>query len=453
MVNAIANVQLELPVPVQIAQTASSTPSTGFSKVKDGVFAALGLKKEDLRASETGSVDAGLANMLSMLAAAVQNTDSAETQLPQISKCSDPAAGIASILEGFGLLNAEGNLTSEALQLLQAAYAAADGAEVQPEAEQAGMPPVQPDITELLNESSGADRLNVPAQNGVGRTAILSQLVPLVNEYLKSLENAHSQSGTPTAPYEGIDTAQAALFESAPALPNAETVSAQTAAEAFQKLVAAVEDALQGKGVQDPAALPEEEEPLKPAQNTADAALPGTSSLTEVFEPLKGTVPAEQTAQTDTAQTVLDLVDSMSVKAQGGATEFEITLKPEHLGKLSIKLTQDADGLKAEIKAADATVKTLLENELSSLQTMLKEKGVEIHRINVAYEAGALAFDNRQGQKQSGSAEESKRRLNVLSVSRASAYGAVTAEAATAAPAVQDDARLALQGSSVEFSA
>jgi predicted house-cleaning NTP pyrophosphatase (Maf/HAM1 superfamily) len=86
-------------------------------------------------------------------------------------------------------------------------------------------------------------------------------------------------------------------------------------------------------------------------------------------------------------------------------------------------------------------------------QTMLREKGVEVHRIDVAYEASTLAFDSRQRQKQDSNAPESKRRQNVLSVSRASAYGAAQLEAAAAAPAVQDDARLALQGGSVEFSA
>jgi hypothetical protein len=82
---------------------------------------------------------------------------------------------------------------------------------------------------------------------------------------------------------------------------------------------------------------------------------------------------------------------------------------------------------------------------------MLKEKGVEIQKIDITYEANALAFDIRQGQRQSGSAQESKHRMQVLNVSRAGAYSMV--EAPTVAPGVMDEARLALQGSSVEFSA
>jgi len=493
MVNAIANVLPELPAPVQMAQTASPLPSKGFSKVKDGVFAALGIKTEDVRAAETGTVDMGIANMLSMLAAASQMTGSEETQRPQIIKSSDPAEGIASILEGFGLLNAEGNMTTEALQLLQAAYAAAEGPIVNPDAEQAGMPKVQPDVIELVNGALEAESLNVPAQNEAGRTAVLSELTPLVNEYLKSLENAHSPSGAQDALFEAVIEAspantvmssapakigmEAALtqtametapvkaameaapvqnaMEAAPTETDAQAVPSQAAAKAFHSLIAAVEDALSLKSVsaQAPAVSGEEGEIAKPTQNMEAALLPGISGFTEGIEPHLDTAPAAQAAHTDTAQTVMDLVDSVSVQAKEGATEFEVTLKPEHLGKLSIKLTQDADGLKAQIKAADPTVKTLLESEINSLQTMLREKGVEVHRIDVAYEASALGFDFRQGQKQSGSAEESKRRMNILSVSRASAYGAAQLEAATAAPAVQDDARLALQGSSVEFSA
>jgi flagellar hook-length control protein FliK len=420
--------------------------------------------------------------MLSMLAAAPQITDSAETQQTQIIEFSDPVMGIASILEGFGLLNAEGNLTMEASQLLQAAYAAADGAIAQPEAEQAGMPKVQPDVIELMDGIVEAGRINVPAQNEAERTAILSRLAPLVNEYLKSLENAHSPSGAQTALLEAVSQAAplqnamaaapvqtamtadpvqtamaAAPIETTPAQALTQTAPSQTAVEAFKNLIAAVENALSEKSIsaQAPVVSNEEGEPAKPTQNTEAALASGTfgASFMEGLEPVADKAPAAQSAQTDTAQTVMNLVDSVSVQAKGGVTEFEVMLKPEHLGKLSIKLTQDADGLKAEIKAADPTVKTLLENELNSLQAMLREKGVEVHRIDVAYEASTLAFDSRQRQKQDSNAPESKRRQNVLSVSRASAYGAAQLEAAAAAPAVQDDARLALQGGSVEFSA
>ena len=448
MVNAIMNVHQELPTFVQAAQTASSLPSTGFSKVKDGVFAALGIKTEDVRASETGTVDMGIANMLSMLAAATQIKGSEETQQIQVS---DPAVGIASILEGFGLLNADGKLNIEATDLLQAAYAAAGDALVQPEAEQAGMPKVQPDIIEIQNNTVEAECLFAPALNEAERTAVLSELAPLVNEYLKSLENAHSQT-----------TAQnvlvAASTESAAQTSPIEATPAQAvpgAADAFLSLVDAVNNALSEKraAVQSPIVSGQAGEPAKLTQNTEETLQQGTFMVgpTEGLKPLPEAEPPAQAAQTDTAKTVMDLVDNVSVQAKSGATEFEVTLKPEHLGNLSIKLTQDADGLKAQIKAADPSVKALLENEVSSLQTMLKEKGVEIQKIDITYEANALTFDIRQGQRQSGSAQESKHRIQVLNVSRAGAYS--VAEAPTVVPGVMDEARLALQGSSVEFSA
>ncbi|HWR19954.1 MAG TPA: flagellar hook-length control protein FliK [Clostridia bacterium] len=450
MVNAIVNVHQELPTPVQAAQTASSLPSTGFSIVKDGVFTALGIKTEDVRASETGTVDMGIMNMLSMLAAATQITISEETQQIQVS---DPAVGIASILEGFGLLNAEGNLTIEASELLKAAYAAAESANVQPEAEQAGMPKVQPDVTEVQhNTTVEAESLFVPAQDEAGRTEILSELAPLVNEYLKSLENAHSQTTAQNVLVE--DTSTEGTAQTAPM----EATPFKAISEAFLSLIAAVNNALSEKNaaMQAPVVLSQAGEPVKLMQSTEETLPQGTFTLGDIgatkgFEPLPDVAPTAQAVPTDTAKTVMDLVDNVSIQAKSGATEFEVTLKPEHLGNLSIKLTQDADGLKAQIKAADPTVKSLLENELSSLQTMLKEKGVEVHKIDITYEANALAFDIRQGQRQSGSAQESKHRTQVLSVSRAGAYS--VAEAPRAAPGVMDEARLALQGSSVEFSA
>ena len=51
-------------------------------------------------------------------------------------------------------------------------------------------------------------------------------------------------------------------------------------------------------------------------------------------------------------------------------------LKPEYLGKLSIKLMMDNDGIKAHIKASDASVKGLIMDQLPALQEALKEKGL-----------------------------------------------------------------------------
>lgn len=467
MVNAVFNAQIELPVPVQSAQ-ASPSPS-GFGKVKDAVFEALGLSEGDLK--EVGSKESENAAESGLMAAwfmappileTPQQGGGQEQTTNNVSKCTDPAQGILGILEGFGLLNADGTLTDQAQELLQAAYNAASATpsgEQVPSAQAAGTLPAQPEtqgLTELLPVANSSPQ-------AASHEALLPVLTPLVGNYLRSLENAQSQSDAEPVQPSNIATVltQAAQTESTAAVsPQTEQQSGTQLEKLFSAIQAAIKpqsDTAPDSGLSKDAVTAQAEEPQKAvADTTVQNAAPQTAfaQLTDASFIKDANFSVQPNApMADAGETVMNLVQTIEANTTEGATEFEVTLKPEHLGKLSIKLTQDSDGLKAQIKAADATVRSMLEAEMNTLQAQLKEKGVALTKIDVTYETSALNFNAPQNRRQHKSdAQESKSRLNVSGISRASAYGSAS-EAATVDTAAQNAARLTLQGSSVEFSA
>lgn len=122
----------------------------------------------------------------------------------------------------------------------------------------------------------------------------------------------------------------------------------------------------------------------KNVQNTDEAEF----SLTEKE------IPAAKTVQDNMER----IIQKMSVSFKEGKQQFEVALKPEYLGKLSIKLMMDNDGIKAHIKAADTSLKGMITDQLPALQEALKERGLTVTQIEVSYERPA--FENQQSHHQ-----------------------------------------------------
>ena len=441
MIQAVQNLSVELPLPAQSAQNCTaSSPAKSFGKVREDVFEAHGLQDKEPKAE---NADPALMGLL-FLTRAVQTEDvSTENEQTELSKCSGPAEGIAGILEGFGLLNADGSLTSEAAELLEAAYnaAAAEEPAVMPSA---GMPP-HPLSEQTPEGSLGFGEQGLPtSKTPRDANALIALLTPLAGNFIRSLENAHSPTAAEASPVQAAESAD------------------ENGAAVLGKLMAAIQAALGEKNTAAASAAPAQPAvfaaPSDDAAKTPQAPLNTAAELQTLRTPsgaaLQETPAAQETSGMSASETVMDLVDSLSTKAAEGTQEFEITLKPEHLGKLSIKLTQDGDGIKAHIKAADAAVRNMLSNETASLQTMLKEKGIAVTQIDVTYEASSsLAFSGGQPyRQQKNDAQESKGHHTVSGVLRASAYSSLTETPADDLSAATS-ARLVLQGSSVEFSA
>ncbi len=82
------------------------------------------------------------------------------------------------------------------------------------------------------------------------------------------------------------------------------------------------------------------------------------------------------------------LVQGVQMAQRGEATEVVVQLKPEFLGKLSIRVLADDHGMRVEIRAESEMVRQVMQDNLADLQQRLSEKGLAFDQMNVSAETG-----------------------------------------------------------------
>ncbi len=108
-------------------------------------------------------------------------------------------------------------------------------------------------------------------------------------------------------------------------------------------------------------------------------------------------------------ENVLRIVDKVSTRTAQERYEFDVELKPDFLGKVSIKLTMEDGNIRMQIKTDDMSVRSMLSDQTSALQSALKEKGVELTSVDIAYQS-QTSFDGGGGrpfEEQNGNAWQS----------------------------------------------
>ncbi|MCK5129116.1 MAG: flagellar hook-length control protein FliK [Clostridiales bacterium] len=154
----------------------------------------------------------------------------------------------------------------------------------------------------------------------------------------------------------------------------------------------------------------------------------------------------EQVSSKNMAENVSRIAEKMTARTIDGKQEFNVTLKPEFLGKLSIKLIIESDGIKAHIKAGDQYVKGLISDQLPTLSEMLKEKGVNMSHIEVVYENPMSSSTDGQFQRKDWQKQDGKKNLrSIMAVDKE--FEELTYNA------IPDLQELSIRNSSVEFSA
>ncbi len=117
----------------------------------------------------------------------------------------------------------------------------------------------------------------------------------------------------------------------------------------------------------------------------------------------------------------LDLVEQIKTPVQDNPT-LEISLKPEHLGKLTVQLSMGENGVTARLLADDENVRHLLANHLGKLSEMLEEKGLKIENIEVAQHSTSDKPFNEQQYPQSRQGYNYQALLNQESIEMDSEY-------------------------------
>jgi flagellar hook-length control protein FliK len=77
------------------------------------------------------------------------------------------------------------------------------------------------------------------------------------------------------------------------------------------------------------------------------------------------------------------IVQSMRLQFRDGIGEAVLTLKPEHLGTVSISLRVENGGLKASVQAEMPEVRQWLQSQQDSLRSALSEHGLRLDRFDV----------------------------------------------------------------------
>lgn len=406
-----------MPTPV----AAAKSTGTPFKAVKDMLMCEQQPKPE--KAKDTSKDDSASASMLALLGLSYRLVDAGslsdsteeavgaaeaigatQTQDTTISKCGDSdgttecAQGIAGILEGFGLLNGTADST-ESDKTITADTGINTAAETKASIG-SGLTASPEQIVAQMSD----DAADQGAQAGMLKEEPLNAVVmesvppdPLPQEELSSFENINSTGNvTQNAPHK-VEKEEAQLQRG----------SEPTDNSAVEQLKQAIEV---GADVEDEGTRDRNSDAKTPTTQTK------TLADTSAFMAKTDVAVAAETTDTSLAsrstltENLDGIVERISTRSTEGKQEFEVELKPESLGKLSVKLVLDGDGMKAYIKTDNSSTKSLLQNEVAVLEQMLKDKGIDVSQISVTHEAVSLGFTaQQQGKSQYEGAHSNKR--------------------------------------------
>jgi hypothetical protein len=120
-----------------------------------------------------------------------------------------------------------------------------------------------------------------------------------------------------------------------------------------------------------------------------------SSGLESVFQRIQAetvqvTLPTHATASIEAGYEVLldKVVQSVHMAKDGGITELHVRLKPEFLGRMTIRVIADDHGMRIEIRAESETVRQLMNDNLPTLQHRLAEKGMAFSDLSILADTG-----------------------------------------------------------------
>lgn len=136
----------------------------------------------------------------------------------------------------------------------------------------------------------------------------------------------------------------------------------------------------------------------------------GRETSSAVSHGAKADAPAAGTAQ-QAFDNIVDKITSMRTASQ---KEMEISLKPDFLGKVVIKLSMDEGGLVAKITASNPKVQDAFLNQAGALQNSLAEQGLKDVRIIVTSSSVPDASLQQQAERRGQERRDQGRRNAVI---------------------------------------
>ena len=243
---------------------------------------------------------------------------------------------------------------------------------------------------------------------------------------------AQTEASTAMQPEVSADTAQTASQTAT------DSVTADRPAVTEPQMTANMPQEVEDGAQKQPAA---KSAPAPAAMMNADrTAAPQTDAAVQAdAAPDTGSAqPAESAFVRDN---VIRIVDRASAHVREGRYEFDVELKPEFLGKVSIRLTMQDGEIRMQIRAEDPAVRGLFSDQANAMVSAMKEKGIALSSVDISQQNPITA--DREAFTQSGNGGGSQRRENQVSWA-SDRYGSEAFETLTPVPEL-------LGGSSVEY--
>ena len=109
-------------------------------------------------------------------------------------------------------------------------------------------------------------------------------------------------------------------------------------------------------------------------------------------EPAKATIKTEAVVntarQTNPREIIKQITEHIKTDIKVNVNEVKITLHPESLGELSLKISMEQGIVTAMFVAENQRVKEIIESNMNQLRDALKESGVDVGALNVSVSSG-----------------------------------------------------------------
>ncbi|HWI62230.1 MAG TPA: flagellar hook-length control protein FliK [Symbiobacteriaceae bacterium] len=143
---------------------------------------------------------------------------------------------------------------------------------------------------------------------------------------------------------------------------------------------------------------PKVEEPAK-----SEAEIPVTAAGRDTQVRLQETPAAEAAPAprqpVEPEQVIRQVSRFVKVMVDSKQSEVRLTLHPEHLGQIAVKLTVGEGALRAQLVAQDVAVKAALEANLDQLKTRLSDQGFQVEQVHVTVGGDSHSQNPRQGEQ------------------------------------------------------
>ncbi|WP_052088289.1 flagellar hook-length control protein FliK [Paenibacillus wynnii] len=162
------------------------------------------------------------------------------------------------------------------------------------------------------------------------------------------------------------------------------------------------------KSLSDEGAVPEFTVPTESNEIVTAGQLSIRNGITA---PLKAEVPQVPVHQFAKEMTGL-ITSKLEIVNKGGVAEATISLFPENLGQVDVKITMQNGQLIAQFVTEHAGAKDLLEQQMVQLRAALQSQGLQVEKLEVTQNNTPLQSQMHQEGRQSGSGGQSGKRSN-----------------------------------------